>query len=112
MITETREQLKQRAAKIQEDLGTLRVKKSLLDSYTTPIVWEYTIQAYDQRNGGGYKQDPILTHKVVTLRSEVPEILVEKVLALLDQEITENLGDLQEITKQLNEDNQEGGDNG
>lgn len=100
----TKEQLEERIAELEEEIAIGRRKIAILQTPNAPIVYEYTIEAYDQRKGGGYRTEAFVSKKTVTLRENVPAALLEELYAWVHSGIDimrEEIDDLKAQLKKL-----------
>ena len=97
-----RAELEERIAELEESIASDRRKVAILQNQTAPIVYEYTIEAYDQRKSGGYRYDPFVSKKTITLREGVPERLLEELYAWVHQRIDITKEEITDLKEQLN----------
>jgi hypothetical protein len=94
--------LEERIAALEEEIAKGRQKIAILQTPNAPIVYEYTIEAYDQRKGGGYRNECFVSKKTVTLRENVPPVLLKELYAWVNEAIDISIEEVQDLKNQLN----------
>lgn len=96
-----KEQYDMQTAEIEKNLAELRVKLALLHAENAPIIYEYTIKAYDQRQSPHYMQESFVSKQVITLRKELPVALLNELIESVEDSIERELDNLEELKKLL-----------